>query len=611
MFSPCEVDNSKVVLDPRPAASPPTYENYLRRTSLEGLRLLVWAAAAYFAVASLMLCRLAPSRLLGWLLLQKGIYLVLALVFTRHLKRGKYPLERSGYYVALVLVMCLSSAIFTAWAGLRGSFSAYSAVLLLGISMVEVCWRRAALFWSIIWMSWLWVYCGGPINEAMLEFSKLIGVQLIAIPALGLHLRINRRQYLLVVRLEDALAQSERARLNLDAAVEERTKELNNAHVAQVKLRDQLIQSQKMESLGRLAGGVAHDFNNFLTVILGNLDLIRATSAGGECLEFVKDAETAVERAVEVTGQLLAFSRKEVLQIKPFNLQAAIQDSLRMVRRLLGEDIRLLSQLQCPDIQVNGDSGRIQQVLLNLVVNARDAMPTGGELLIELFQQAQSVVLRVTDNGCGMEKDTQLRVLEPFFTTKPAGHGTGLGLSTVDGIVSMHQGKLSIDSELGVGTTVSVMLPIASVAPSEVESSGTSAPYSAAGERILLVEDDELVRGLVLRVLSGIGYVVLALESASQALALLSEDPRIDLIVTDVVMPNMDGGSLAQAVATRFPHIPVLFISGYTDDRLANCGVTQAGSNFLPKPFTPVQLRAKIAEILQPQALSKSSCDNL
>lgn len=575
-----------------------SYQDYLRRSILDGLRPLVMAAAVYFAIAMILLLRFAPKEWLHWLLLQKALYIALALAFVRHLQSGRYPLSRSESYTGLVLVMCLSSALLTAWAGLHQSFSAYSAVLLLGVSMCEISWRRAGVYWSTVWLAWLVVYHAAPQNQALLEFSKLFGIQLVAIPAMGLRLRMTRKQYSLIVELASALRQSEQIRQTLDAAVEERTAELRAAHEKQVRLHEQLIQSQKMESLGRLAGGVAHDFNNFLTVILGDLELIRCDLPEGERLEFIMDAESAVQRAAEVTGQLLAFSRKEVLQLHPIRIQSVVQDALRMVERLIGEDIQLCSRLDCPEVQVAGDRMRLQQVLINLVVNARDAMPGGGRLSIELEQRDNQVVLRVIDTGCGMDKETQQRILEPFFTTKPVGQGTGLGLSTVDGIVSMHLGQLQVESEPGQGTCVSVLLPVVATAEADSTKVKRGTLLGSAQGRVLLVEDDEQVRSLTSRVLRMLGYEVQALADAAKTLQWLETNRNFDLLITDVIMPGLDGGRLAQAVRQKIPNLPVLFISGYADDRLAQCGIKPEEENFLGKPFTPAQLQRKLSELL-------------
>lgn len=575
-----------------------SHRDYLRSLSLEGLRPLVLAAASYFAVAMILLIRFAPPHLLGWLLLQKSVYVVLALKFSRHLKQGRFPLRRSEAYSGLVLLMCLSSALFTAGAGLHGSFSAYSAVLLLGISMVEVSWKRASAYWSLVWIAWVAVYHSRPFDQGLLEFSKLVGVQLVAVTALGLRLRMALKQYQLIEDLAEALTQSELTRQSLDAAVEERTAELRSANQEQIRLQDQLIQSQKMESLGRLAGGVAHDFNNFLTVILGNLELLRSELTEGDRVLFLSDAESAVNRAAELTGQLLAFSRKEVFQVEPVKIQTLVQDSLRMAERLLGEDIRLQARLECAGVLVEGDRTRLQQALLNLIVNARDAMPGGGQLFIELLREGSRVLLTVRDTGCGMDETTQKRVLEPFFTTKPVGHGTGLGLSTVDGIVSMHSGKLTIASKLGEGTTFTIFLPVASVMGSDSLGRKRGQLDQSQSGRVLLVEDDDQVRTLTARLLRLLGYQVQALPDGDTTLAWLETHKEYDLLITDAVMPGMDGGKLADAVQAILPKLPVLFISGYADDRLSHCGIAQGSGNFLAKPFTPAQLQAKLLEVL-------------
>lgn len=576
-----------------------SYQDYLRSVSLEGLRPLVLAAAIYFAIAMIMLVRLAPPQWLAWLLLQKAIYMVLAFLFARHLKSGHFPLQRAETYSGLVLLMCLSSALITAAAGLPGPFSAYTAVLLLGIAMCEVSWGRAASFWLLIWAAWLAVFHSASFDQLLHEFSKLVGIQLIALPAFALRLRIARKQYQLVTELGQALERSELTRQSLDAAVEERTAELKAANLEQFRLQDQLVQSQKMESLGRLAGGVAHDFNNFLTVILGNLELIRSSELKDEDRqEYILDAESAVKRAAEVTGHLLAFSRKEVLNMRPVKIQNVVQESLRMVERLIGEDIQLISKLKCAGVRVEGDRSRLHQVLLNLVVNARDAMPGGGRLLIELNQHGKEVLLQIKDTGCGIDQSIQKRILEPFFTTKPVGQGTGLGLSTVDGIVSMHSGRLSIQSQPGQGTTVTICLPIAAMSGQESLGRSTDSLRKSGQGRILLVEDNDQVRALTARVLKLLGYQVQALENGERALDWLKLHPEYDLLITDAVLPGIDGARLAEAVHQRLPKLPVLFISGYADDRLSHCGISKGENNFLAKPFSPAQLQSKLQDIL-------------
>ncbi|MFN8611543.1 MAG: ATP-binding protein [Vulcanimicrobiota bacterium] len=575
--------------------------DYLRSVGIDGLRPLVIAAGFYFTFATAVVVTTLQTPYLPLLVLQKCLYIVGAFFFARHLGRRQFPLERYDLYSPLVLTACLTSGLCTALAGLTTPFSVYATVLLLGISFAEVSWPRAIFSWCVVWACWLAVFHNLPPREFVPELSKLVGIQLLSVPAMTLRISQALRHFKLVSELAAALEESEKMRQTLDSRVEQRTAELHAAHKDQERLQDQLMQSQKMESLGRLAGGVAHDFNNLLTVIMGNLELIRTvTSDNSESREYVDDAESAVKRAAEVTGHLLAFSRKELLKVRPINLQKLLEDSLKMVQRLIGEDIQLDSSLHCPDVQVEGDGMRLQQVLLNLVVNARDAMPSGGKLTIRLQQERPGeVIWSVSDTGCGMEHATAQRIFEPFFTTKPLGEGTGLGLSTVHGIVSMHSGKVTVTSQPGQGTTFTVTLPcLLQEGPGSLSGSHRPQPNQASG-RLLLVEDDDQVRALTSRVLRLFGYQVQAFSSGDKALSWLSQQQPCDLLITDAVMPGMDGGRLAQSAQQLRPELPVLFISGYTDDRLSPFGISRGEGNFLAKPFTPAQLQNQIAEILE------------
>ena len=590
-----------------------TEMDYLRSVSLEGLRPLVAAAIGYFLVAMFSLFWLAPPRYLPFLVAQKSLYILLGVVFFRHLRAGKFPLKRFDLYSTLVVLVCLSSGLFTALSGASGPFAVYCCVLILGVAMNEISGPRASGSWALIWACWALVYHSLPTHALLLEFSKLMGIQLLALPALALRIRISRRQYRLIQKLEEALHDSEQTRQGLDQAVEARTQQLQMAYeelslstqerermtLLQEELQLQLLQSQKMESLGRLAGGVAHDFNNLLTVILGNLELLKLTDRkGAEFEELVEDARTAGKRAAEVTGHLLAFSRKQVMKVKPLRIQSEIQDSLKIVERLIGEDIQLSVRLNCSQGVVEADPSRLQQVLMNLVVNARDAMPNGGKLEIGLREVGGEIELTVKDTGCGIDPSVQPRIFEPFFTTKGVGEGTGLGLSTVHGIVKMHSGRLTVQSKPGQGSTFSIYLPSFGSPASDSQGSSLVTAGGNSG-RVLLVEDDDQVRNLTTRLLQIFAYTVKGLESGEKALRWLETEPNYDLLITDAVMPGMDGGKLGQAVQTKLPHLPVLFISGYTDDRLCRFGIHRGECNFLAKPFSPAQLQTAVAEILK------------
>jgi len=366
-------------------------------------------------------------------------------------------------------------------------------------------------------------------------------------------------------------------------------------------LEDQLRQSQKLEAVGSLAGGIAHDFNNVLTAVGGYSDLMLQELREDDPLRArAEEIKKAAERATSLTSQLLAFSRHQLLQPKVLDLNAVVEGIESMLRRVIGENIELISLPGTALGRVQADPGQIEQVLVNLAVNARDAMPGGGTLTIETADvttpDGAFVALTVRDSGVGMDPDTRARAVEPFFTTKGT-EGTGLGLSTVYGIVKQSGGDLEIESELGRGTTFRVLLPRAeqplTVVPAapphtEAETRGT--------ERILLVEDEDAVRAVVSELLELKGYSVVAVESAEAALRVGGDVP-VDLLVTDVVMPGLDGFQLAERLTARRPGLRVLFTSGYTDEDAGADGLA-ADAAFLQKPFTQEQLALHVREIL-------------
>jgi PAS domain S-box-containing protein len=382
-------------------------------------------------------------------------------------------------------------------------------------------------------------------------------------------------------------------------------------------LEDQLRQSQRMEAVGQLAGGVAHDFNNLLTAVASYCDL------ASDALEddsnpvlhaSVDGIRSAAGRAADVTQQLLAFSRQQVLELKPLDLNSAVSDQTRLLRRLLGDDVSIRLALEPGLPAVTMDEGQLAQVVMNLAVNARDAMPDDGGILIIETQRVDldraptmtgnvsgpHVLLAVSDSGCGMTPATRDRIFEPFFTTKEPGKGTGLGLSTVLGIVEQSGGRVSVYSEPGVGTTFKVYMPIGgAVAPApERAPEGVATQDRPGGSGvILLVEDNDAVRRPVARLLSDFGYDVVAADGPEEALR-LAAGRRLDLLVTDVVMPTMNGRQLAERLLTDQSDLKVLYISGYTDDAVIARGVIEAGTAFLQKPFGADQLAQKIREVL-------------
>ncbi len=383
------------------------------------------------------------------------------------------------------------------------------------------------------------------------------------------------------------------------------------------KSEDQLRQAQKMEAIGNLAGGVAHDFNNLLTVILGYSALLADDMTGSDPGRARLDAiEEAGQRAAALTRQLLAFGRKQILEPKIVDLCESVVRIERMLRRLIGEDIELTVHSTTPLDPVFVDPGQVDQIIMNLAVNARDAMPTGGKLTLETANvvlderyagehvgvvPGPHVMLAVSDTGVGMAPATQARIFEPFFTTKEPGKGTGLGLSTVFGIVQQSGGSIWAYSELGKGTTFKIYFPRARrLATSIVETSASDGPYQTGNETILLVEDDALVRKVARAILDRAGYVVLEASTGSEALTLAEQHPAtIHLLLTDVVMPRMSGPELADRLRVRHPATKALFMSGYTDRSIVHQGLLDSGVAFLQKPLTPDNLLRRIREVLR------------
>jgi signal transduction histidine kinase len=380
------------------------------------------------------------------------------------------------------------------------------------------------------------------------------------------------------------------------------------------QLQEQLFHAQKMEAIGRLAGGVAHDFNNVLTAILGSAELLLldtpSDAAGREEVGIIHDAAT---RAQHLIRQLLAFSSRQVLQPAVVDLNALVRDVAKMLRRLIGEDVALAIE-PAPDLgAVRVDPGQIEQVLVNLVVNARDAMLDGGRLAITTsnvdapagepgdLPEGRYVRLEVSDTGVGMTPETLGRVFEPFFTTKPHGKGTGLGLAMVYGIVRQSGGRIAVESAPGAGTKFRIYLPRVDAAVDVAPQAPPVAapPKATRAETVLVAEDEHMVRVLVRKVLEQAGYTVLLAASGAEALHLAEQyDGTIHLLVSDVVMPGMNGRELMRRLVRRRPDVKVLYLSGYSEEAVERHGVLDPGTAFMQKPFTPAALARRVRELL-------------
>ncbi len=382
-------------------------------------------------------------------------------------------------------------------------------------------------------------------------------------------------------------------------------------------LEEQLLQAQKLEAIGLLAGGIAHDFNNLLTVIMGYSNMLLTMTMGKEDnaqVRMLTQIQKAGEKASSLTNQLLAFSRKQIIQPKILNINEIIKDSEKILRRLIGEDIELKANYDKLLSSVKADPGQINQIIMNLAVNARDAMPMGGRLSIETknihlddeyvthhlsVKPGQYVMIAISDNGKGMSPEIKAKIFEPFFTTKGKGKGTGLGLSTVYGIVKQSGGDIWVYSEPDKGTSFKIYLPVFQ-GTERIADEISVTPRSLTGtETILIVEDDSALRELTKLTLTGYGYKILEASKGSEALEICKNNPgEIDFLLTDVVLPRMSGKEAADKIAKMCPGIKILFMSGYTDEAIARHGVLEEGINLLQKPFTPPVLAQKVRDVL-------------
>jgi two-component system, cell cycle sensor histidine kinase and response regulator CckA len=380
-------------------------------------------------------------------------------------------------------------------------------------------------------------------------------------------------------------------------------------------LEGQFLQAQKMEAIGRLAGGIAHDFNNLLTVIIGYCDLLRNQLGDRNpiCRE-INEIKKAGERAATLTAHLLAFSRRQVLQLEVIDLNTVVSDMEQLLCRLIGEDIRLTTTLDSELDLIKTDRGQLTQIIMNFAVNARDAMPEGGALTLETrnmylgdeytrnhaeVQAGPYVLLRISDTGCGMAAETQPQVFEPFFTTKEQGRGTGLGLSTVYGIVKQHKGHISVDSAPGRGSTFKIYLPRFQGAVETITEPVMQQIRTRATETVLLVEDDDQLRRLTFEILQGEGYTVLEADSGPEALLLSQRHAGpIQLMLTDIIMPGMNGHILAERLMSSRSDTVVLYMSGYAGASAGRQGSIGPDTSLVMKPFTPEQLLGKVRELL-------------
>ncbi len=380
-------------------------------------------------------------------------------------------------------------------------------------------------------------------------------------------------------------------------------------------LESQFFQAQKMEAIGRLSGGIAHDFNNLLTTIIGYSELMHDNLPQNDSHEFLEEIIKAGKSASSLIQQLLAFSRNQVLELEIMDLNSEVKGLEKMLQRLIGEDIQLSTFLSSSPCQIKADRVQIQQVIINLAVNARDAMPLGGNLTIETssltldesyanehdirLNPGPYVMMSISDNGFGMDRETREKIFEPFFTTKEKGKGTGFGLATVYGIIKQSNGYIWVYSEPGKGTCFKIYMPEICEIPIAKQENQTDPEILCGSATVLLVEDEQYVRDLLVTVLEQYGYTVIEARNGQEALALCDQHKdRLDLIVTDVVMPGMSGRELADRIKKKMPDIKILFMSGYSDNAIRHHAILDSEIAFIQKPISPKVLGRKVQEIL-------------
>jgi signal transduction histidine kinase/CheY-like chemotaxis protein len=556
------------------------------------------AAAALVGTGSAVLFGLQPATLfvsgwtLWWLRDWLGAFVVSSLVFAWR-REPPFVWTRARVLEALALagsLLLASQAIFGLWR-LVGARDVPGAFL---------------IFPLLIWAGLRFGARGATTLVALITAFAIVIVGLGAGPFRGLP--VATTQFLLFMLL---MSFSLSGQL-ISAIIAERDEALQR----RLQLEEQLRHSQKMEAVGRLAGGIAHDFNNLLTAIIGYAEIvIGALDPKDPRRADAEEVGRAALRAADLTRQMLAFSRRQALQPKTIDLNRTLTRVQPMIRRLIGEDILLSIVPKASTSFVRVDPGQVEQVLMNLVVNARDAMPRGGRLTIETGEvvlddaaaaenpdarPGRYVALSVTDTGVGMAAAVRARIFEPYFTTKDVGKGTGLGLSTAYGIVRQSDGHINVVSEVGMGTTFRVLLPRAEAPEARVEEESALQRLPAGTEHVLLVEDDPSVRRLAKDLLSRLGYNVTEAASGRAGMALGSDETKhFDLALCDVILGDMSGTAVAEALTALRPSIRVLFMSGYSDDAIVRTGVLDEGRPFLQKPFTPIQLARKIREVLE------------
>jgi signal transduction histidine kinase/CheY-like chemotaxis protein len=519
--------------------------------------------------------------------------------------------KRNPYYLGAFLTLIVSGSIALMCRLDQGPIDPYYAGInlpLLGFGiLLPLTWIESIPIFILAWLSYfipnIVILRDADVPLFISNNFFMVTTLLVAVTASQFHLRYLKKQWLIHYHLERAHAKIRNHSEELEKTVQERTQKL--------------LQTERLAVVGQLAGGIAHDFNNHLTAILGVSELLLRTSSLRKGVrQDIQSIQSAGKRASDLVKQLLTFSRKQMINAENLSLNDVIHAVRKLLQRLIGEDIDLLIHPTSDLKQVRLDPGQVEQIIMNLAVNARDAMPRGGKLLIEtsniLLDEAycdskqlsllpgEYVLLAVTDNGKGMTEEVRHKIFEPFFTTKEKGCGTGLGLASVYGIVKQAKGDILVYSEPGIGTTFKIFLP----AVQEYQERKRKAPVAPkklprGSETILLVEDEDSVRDFTAKLLSRQGYRVVEAREGREAIEKVqSLNSPIDLLMTDVVMPHMDGHDLASRLSKMYDGIKVLYMSGYSNTFIASRGMIQQGKAFLQKPFTVESLSVKVRDII-------------
>ena len=592
-----------------------------------GAAVIALIYSAFFVYHGLVL----PDAVRATALTAYAVMVVSALaVWLAHL-RGWMTQRTSVRMGVLLFFGCVATALLVSVLERDPFWTVYLGLLVIAAGSVILVSRWALLSIAALLVAWL------ATSIAYLDRATVLRYGFLLLASCGLAFILHRSRTRASARivelrlaqnvrkeaLEHALAETEAARSDLDRKVEERTAELQTelaerrrVEAERTRLGDQLRHAQKMEAVGRLAGGVAHDFNNLLTVLRASLEVASQRLTHDPAAdEALRDASDATDRATALTRGLLAFGRKQTLERSIVDAADITRGLERMVARIASEKIRVVTETSWRDARVMVDRGQIEQVLLNLAINACDAMPEGGLLRVAVLdgaltaQEAQArgveagsyVRILVSDTGTGMDDRTKASLFEPFFTTKPVGRGTGLGLAVAHGIVTQHGGIIDVSSALGAGSTFEVWLPRVVQPTTSIAAAVASSRPPPRGlrerETILVVEDEPGVRRATVRILESYGYRVLVASDGASALAIAAALESIDLVVSDVVMPDLDGPAVVARLRERWPALKALFVSGYTADHFAS-GSAVRNDTLLQKPYRPKELAKAVTEAM-------------